>query len=48
MPRPSATDWVICKNCTHTENIHKKYDGRSTKDRECYAYLCSCTKFEKK
>lgn len=48
MARPSATDWVICKACTHTENSHKKHDGRSTKDRPCYAYLCDCAKFEKK
>lgn len=38
--------YVKCGNCTHTENIHTKHDGRSTKDRECHAFKCRCAKFE--
>ena len=41
-------DYITCKTCTHTENIHVKYDGRKTSDRECKAYKCDCTKFVKK
>lgn len=44
----SRLDYTTCKTCTHTENIHVKYDGRKTSDRECKAYKCDCTKFVKK
>lgn len=46
MPRAKATDWVICDTCTHTENVHEKYDGRAPKrERPCKGYKCDCTHF---
>lgn len=48
MPIPARLDFITCKNCSHTDNIHKKQDGRSHRDRPCNAYLCGCTKFVKK
>lgn len=34
-------DYIICKNCTHTVNIHNE-------EGVCKAYKCSCTQFEEK
>lgn len=38
--------FVSCASCTHTENIHDKFDGRSPKRQlECHAYRCDCKNF---
>lgn len=32
-------DYIICKYCTHTVNIHNE-------EGVCEAYKCSCTQYE--
>jgi len=37
------SDWVICKTCTHTIQVHTK-DGEVGK---CDGYSCDCEQFVK-